>query len=68
MMLRKKKLTQNAGSCTTWLIRQFLFGIDPFYYQCVTVHIKWKCSQQARKVSDHINVLGGYRFFYIIEF
>ena len=62
MMLRKKKLTQNAGSCTTWFIRQFLFGIDPFYYQCVTAHIKWKWPEQARKVSGYVNVLGSIDF------
>jgi hypothetical protein len=67
MMLRKKKLAQNAGSCTTWFIRQFLFGIDPFFYQCVTAHIKWKWPEQARKVSGHVNVLWAI-FFVFIEF
>ena len=62
MMLCKKKLAQNAGSCTTWFIRQFLFGIDPFFYQCVTAHIKWKWPEQARKVSGY----GLYFCFYWI--
>ena len=66
MMLCKEKLTKNAGSCTTYFIRQFLFGIDPFFHKCVTHHIKWACPEQDRKVGGYVNVLGGIDFF--IEF
>ena len=62
-MLCKEKLTKNAGSCTTYFIRQFLFGIDPFFHKCVTHHIKWACPEQDRKVGGYVNVLGGIDFF-----
>ena len=63
MMLCKEKLTKNAWSCTTYFIRQFLFGIDPFFHKCVTHHIKWACPEQDRKVGGYVNVLWGIDFF-----
>ena len=36
------RLTKNEGLCTVWLIRKFIFCVDPFFYQYVTTHIRWK--------------------------
>ena len=38
----KMRLTKNEGLCTAWLIRKFIFCVDPFFYQYVTTHIRWK--------------------------
>ena len=48
----KKKLTKSVGSCTTWFIKKFLCCIDPFFYQYVTTHIRWRMTNSS--------ILGGH--------